>query len=239
MSFHDLKLNKYNLTFEYRDNTPPSTPERVRAAAQQYERDQRVMDSPEQRRIPHPPPPFPMVPPMVPPPIPQFSHLPANLQQQLAALPPLNPVRGGRGRGRGRGRGAPVVPASAPAFALAPAFELAPAPAPVPVPIPAPVPAPSTTHYQHLPPHLAQQLATLPSLPQLPQRGRVRRSNNRNTPAPLLFEEIAVQHAALPHVCFSFFLSFNIKLIYLNHLDCSSTTSTITTTTTTCSSTIC
>ena len=130
---------------------------------------------------------------MVPPPIPQFTHLPANLAQQFVALPPLNPVRQ---RGRGRGRGTPIVPDPAPAFALAPAFELAPAPAPAP--------APATTHYQHLPANLAQQLAALPALPQIPQRGRVTR--NIPAPAPALapapFEEIMAQYAALPPVCF-------------------------------------
>ena len=118
---------------------------------------------------------------MVPPPIPQFTHLPANLAQQFAALPPLNPVRQ-----RGRGRGATIIPAPAPVLPLAPAFELAPAPAP----------GPSTTRYQHLPANLAQQLADLPALP---QRGRIRR--NTPAPAPVPFEEIMAQYAALPPVC--------------------------------------
>ena len=59
-----------------------------------------------------------------------------------------------------------------------------------------------------------------------------RHDNPAPAPAPVHFEEIAVQYAALPHVCFFF---FNIKLIYFNHLDCSSATSTITST---CSSAI-
>ena len=105
--------------------------------------------------------------------------------QQLTALPPLNPV--GQRR-RGRGRGAPIVPDPAPAFALAPAFELAPAPAP----------APSITHYQHLPAHLAQQLAALPALP---QRGRIQRNTLAPAPAPAPFPEIMAQYAALPPVC--------------------------------------
>jgi hypothetical protein len=151
----DLLLNKY------RDQTPPSTPQRVQEAARQNERDQRVLDSPEQRRIPQDPPP-----------IPRFTHLPANLAQQLAELPPL--------RQRGRRRQAPdsIVPAPvpAPAFALAPAFTPAPAPAPY--------------HYEHLPDHLAQQLAALPSFP---QRGRIRRGYSRNIPV-------------LPHVCFFIFI---------------------------------
>jgi hypothetical protein len=123
---------------------------------------------------------------MIPPPIPQFSNLPANLAQQLAALPPLNPVGQSR-RGRGRERQASNVPA--PALELAPAFEFAPAP------------AAATRHYLNLPPNLAQQLAELPPLP---QRGRVRRNISAPTPAPapVQFEEIMAQYAALPPVCF-------------------------------------
>jgi hypothetical protein len=162
---HQIFYMMWFLIFNYRDNnTPPSTPERVRAAAQQNEREQRVLDSPEHHRTPHhiritrnnn----------QIPPALPQFTYLPANLAEQFAALPPLNPV-GQRGRGRGRGRQAP-----APAFGLAPAFQLAPAAAPA-APA-APAPAPATLNYQYLPAHLAQQLAALPSLP---QRGRVRRN---------------------------------------------------------------
>ena len=37
----------------YRDQTPPTTPERVRSEAQQTERDQRVLESPECHRTPH------------------------------------------------------------------------------------------------------------------------------------------------------------------------------------------
>jgi hypothetical protein len=193
------------LIFNYRDNTPPTTPQRVIATAQQAERDQRVLESPEIHRTPHhvritrlgplnPPPPFDnIIPPAVPPPNPQFPHLPPNLLQQLAALPPLNPVRQ---RGRGRGRQAPIVPV--PAFALAPAFELAPAA------------AASTTHYQNLRDDLAQRLAELPSLPQIPQRGRSRRNIPAPAvaPAPLPFEEIAVQYNALPPVCIFFTIIF-------------------------------
>jgi hypothetical protein len=183
------------LIINYRDNTPPSTPEHVRAAAQQNERDQRVLDSPEHRTSHHvcmtrlgPPIPDTVIPPVIPPAIPQFSNLPANLAQQLADLPPLNPVRQrGRGRGRGRGRQAPIVPEPEPAaFGLAPAFELAPAP------------AASTTNYPHLPGPLGQQLAQLPPL--LPPRGRVRR--NIPAPAPPPFEEIMARYAALPPVCY-------------------------------------
>ena len=68
----------------YSDNqTPPTTPERVRTAAQQEERDQRVMGSPEQCRIPgqQPPPP--------PPPAPasiattSYNNLPPGLVRQF------------------------------------------------------------------------------------------------------------------------------------------------------------
>jgi hypothetical protein len=143
---------------------------------------------------PIPPPLFPaIIPPVVPQPIPQFNNLPVNLAQQLAALPPLNPVRQ-RGRGIG-GRQAPMVPVSA--LALAPAFELAPAV------------APATTRYQNLPNDLAQRLAELPSLPQIPQRGRGRRNIPAPAPlAPLPFEEIAVQYNALPPVCIIFTITF-------------------------------
>ena len=37
----------------YRDQTPPTTPEHVQSEAQQIERDQRVMESPEHHRTPH------------------------------------------------------------------------------------------------------------------------------------------------------------------------------------------
>lgn len=57
-----------------RNQTPPTTPERVRTAAQQNERIQRVLDSPENRRIPSG----------------RYSHLPVDLAQQLAALQPLH-----------------------------------------------------------------------------------------------------------------------------------------------------
>jgi len=166
----------------YRDQTPPSTPERVRDAAQRddHERRQRVMESPQNRRVPEP--------------VPvdndlldrQFNYpRPVDLAQMVANLPPLNPVVR-----RGRGRQAPVDPAPA----LGPAFDLGPPFAPAPAPAPA--------QYQYINANLVQQVAALPPLQQR-GRGRGRRGHN---PAPALapmnFEEIAVQYAALPPVCF-------------------------------------
>jgi hypothetical protein len=192
-----------------RDPTPPTTPERFRNVAQQNERDQRVLDSPEHHRTPHhvriarlgvsvppvPPPVF-MPPPIVPPPVPVYSHLPAHLAQQYAALPPLNP-----------GRQASVAPVPAPQ--LAPAF----------VPAPAPV-----MRYQHLPADLAQRVAALPPLIQ-PGRGRGRgRGNNPTVPPPMSFAEIAAQRAALQPVCFILLLYLiyfinNSQLRSFHHLD--------------------
>ena len=173
-----------------RDQTPPTTPERVRNAAQRSEHDQRVLESPEYHRTPHnvriarsgasvppvPPPAF------MPPPAPVYSHLPPHLAQQYAALPPLHPRRQ-----------ASVAPLPVPQ--LAPAF----------VPVPAPV-----MGYQHLPANLAQQLAALPPLIQHGRgRGRGRgRGNNTTVPAaaPLPFAEIAARYAALQPVCIFDFL---------------------------------
>ena len=99
---------------DYRDQTPPSTPStpqlfRDREAGLQNERDQRVLDSPENRRVPeHLPLPVnndPVVPPLHP----QYHYLPANLAEQWANLQPLIPV------GQRRRRQAPDVPAPAPA----------------------------------------------------------------------------------------------------------------------------
>jgi len=101
-------LNLINF-WRYRNQTPPTTPQRVRSSAQQDERDQRFLDSPVRHRTPHhvrmaqlgaavPPIPAPVfvAPPVVPPPAPLYRHLPAHLAQQLAALPPMNPVYQGR-----------------------------------------------------------------------------------------------------------------------------------------------
>jgi len=121
------------------DQTPPNTPRRNQALARQAERDDRILDSPQHHRTPHhirterlahdhpvPPPIFhapnniplvagpvqhdnPFNANYVPPPV--YQHLPQDLAQRYAALPPLRPVRGrGRGHGRGRGRGHIPVP---------------------------------------------------------------------------------------------------------------------------------
>ena len=181
---------------DYRDPTPPTTPEHFRNAAQQNEHDQRVLDSPEHHRTPHhvriarlgvsvPPPVFmpPAIVPPPPPPPPIYSHLPAHLAQQYAALPDLYPS---------------VAPVLAPAF----------------------VPAPA--HYSHLPADLAQRVAALPPLMECGRgrgRGRTRgrgRGNDTTVPAPLPFSEIAAQYAALPSVSF-FFGKFEIELTFFHH----------------------
>ena len=190
--------------------------------AQQNERDQRVLESPEYHRTPHHvqiarlgasvPPVPPLVftlPPDVPPPAPVYSHLPAHLAQQYAALPPLYPRRQ-----------ASVAPA--PALQLAPPFVPAPAPAPV-------------TRYQHLPPHLAQQLAALPPLIQH-GRGRGRgRGNNPTAPAPapapaparLTYAQIVARYDALQPVCFILLLYLKFVLLIIHFLGLSTTTTSI------------
>ena len=69
--------------------TPPTSPQRIQHAARHQERNQRLMGSPEQRRTPTAPAPLPL---------PTFnrqiySHLSADLAAQVAALPPLIPLR--------------------------------------------------------------------------------------------------------------------------------------------------
>ena len=102
------------------DHAHMNTP---RSNARRNERDARTLDTPERRRIPAgprldlPPQPFPLpvaALPVGPPqfndpfqnnyaPAPVYHHLPVNLAQAAANLPPLLPARG-RGRGRPRGR---------------------------------------------------------------------------------------------------------------------------------------
>ena len=167
------------LLINYRDPTPPSTPEHVRDAGRQddHEECERLMESPQNCRVPDP--------------LPvnqQFNYLhPANLAQMRDNLPPLIPV-GQRGRWR--------QPPAAPAFVLAPA------------------PAPDPPLYQYISADLAQQVAALPPLQQR-GRGRGRRCDNpAPAPAPVNFEEIAVQYAALPHVCFFLkYFFYNAKVI--------------------------
>jgi hypothetical protein len=99
-----------------RPETPPNTPQRARAAARQNERDNRNLDSPQHRRIPHHADP-PQIPPLqynnlpIPQPLPfpgntvvpddpfalppppvhlngqQYQHLPQHLAQQIQNLP--------------------------------------------------------------------------------------------------------------------------------------------------------
>ena len=94
------------------DDTTLNTP---RSNARRTERDTRILDSPERRRIPGPqfpplPQPFPLLAPSVGPlqfndpfqnnyasgPLPVYRHLPANLAQAVAQLLPLRPVNRGR-----------------------------------------------------------------------------------------------------------------------------------------------
>jgi hypothetical protein len=211
-----------NLIIGCRD---PTTPERFRSGAQRNERDQRVLESPEHRRIPHhvqiaqsgvsaPPihPPIFMPPAIVPPPAPVYQNLPSHLAQQYADLPDLYPRRQAS-------VAPPPVPQLAPAFVPVPGpgpYRNRPAnlaqrlaalpPAPVPQLAPAFLPTPGPGQYQNLPAHLAQQLAALPPLI---QRGRGRgrgRGYNAIVVAPLPYAEIAAQYAALPPVCVMFYL---------------------------------
>lgn len=70
-----------------------------RSMRRHQERNQRLLESPQNRRVPAPafipPPPF-ILPEQIAP-VNQYPHLPAHLAQQLANLPPLQPV-GRRGR---------------------------------------------------------------------------------------------------------------------------------------------
>jgi hypothetical protein len=186
------------LSFEYRAETPPNTPQRARAAARQNERENRTLDSPQRHRTPHQPlhpqieplqfhnAPIPQIPPLPQNPIPlddpfaqpapvhfngqQYHHLPPELAQRLQNLNAL-PATTGRGRGHGRGHGN-APPVSVNLFFLF-FFMLNDDYPP---------------QYNHLPPNLAQQYAAL--LPLQPVRGRGR---GRGYVPPL------------PPVCFFYF----------------------------------
>jgi hypothetical protein len=75
--------------------TPLTSPQRHQHAGRHQERLERVVGSPEQRRVPAPPPlTFSISAPMPGPSVPVagpsvYRHLPAHLAAQLAALPPL------------------------------------------------------------------------------------------------------------------------------------------------------
>ena len=103
------------------NETPPTTPERTRTAAQQEERNQRIMNSPEQHRIPDrsfPPAPVYVPPPPAPAPAPiattSYNNLPPDLAQQLANLPDF-PKPGRHGRPRKNIHAPALAPAPAPA----------------------------------------------------------------------------------------------------------------------------
>lgn len=153
-----------------RPETPPNTPQRVRIAHQQNERNARVLDSPQQQRVPRV--------------TPGAIHFPNQQPANLNAGPIPFAL--------GPGNAAPInVPAAVPNIPMpAPAVPL-----PVPVPnIPAHIPAPVPNvpddpfapipgnvqvqfggiQYNHLPAALAQQMAAIP--PALPpaRRGRGR-----------------------------------------------------------------
>ena len=107
--------------FRLRPETPPNTPQRARIAAQQHERNNRILDSPQRHRTPHIAPlrfnnaplPLPLpntnIPddPFAPAPGPvhfngqQYNNLPPHLAQQLQNLPALH-LPPARGRGHSR-----------------------------------------------------------------------------------------------------------------------------------------
>jgi hypothetical protein len=78
--FYLFSKIKINIDLMYRPETPPNTPQRVRAAARQNERNNRTLDSPQHHRTPHQP-----VQPHIPPlqfggiPLPQHPPLPGNM----------------------------------------------------------------------------------------------------------------------------------------------------------------
>jgi len=192
-----------------RPETPPNTPQRVRIAAQQAERDSRVLDSPEHRHLSEPhssriaPPRFHL--PNIPAPLPAgpsnnvdpfaapgqsavlngqtYNNLPAGLAAQVAAVAAMAPMPALRQR---RGRRAAENPAPPP-------------------PVPLPVRAPPVPVYHHLPNALAAQLAALNAMP-APQPLR----NYHPAPAPAppppvqtyahLPGGLAAQVAALPEM---------------------------------------
>jgi hypothetical protein len=126
ISFLLIFLKKTSFFF-LRAETPPNTPQRARTAAQQLERSNRTLDSPQRHRTPHQPTP-PLIPPLnfnVPPPPPvvipgddpfalpapapepvrfnghQYQHLPQHLAEALQNLAPVPAPPQRRGRGRG------------------------------------------------------------------------------------------------------------------------------------------
>ena len=149
-------------------STPPTSPQRAQHAAHHEERRQRTLSSPEahQRRVPAVPPAgttssvtFNGI---------TYSHLPSNLAERLAALPPLPLTT----RQCSTALAGPSTALAGPSTALASAFTLArPSSA---------LAGPSISSYPSLPDNLARQLAALPPLP------RPIRQYNRNMPPPPL-----------------------------------------------------
>ena len=172
------------IPFNIRPETPPNTPQRVHIAAQQSERDSRVLDSPEHRHLsePHssriPPPRLNL--PNIPAPLPAvpnssvdsfaapgqpavyngqtYNHLPPELAARMAAMAAM-PTAPARRQRRNNQTPAPPLP---------PIQPVAPPPPPLQV-------------YHNLPANLAAQLAALPAMPMhAPQR----RQNQQVDPAP-------------------------------------------------------
>jgi len=199
--FFFLSFYQTHFSLNIRPETPPNTPQRVRIAAQQAERDSRVLESPEHRRLsePHssciPPPrfnlpdisaPLPAVPnssvdPFAAPGQPTvyngqaYNNLPAGLAAQVAALGAMAPMPALCQR---RGRRAPEN--SAP-----------------PPPVQLPAPAPPVPLYHHLPNELAAQVATVGAMP-IPQLFRNHQAPPNPAPPPPPPQEAAVQ--MYPHL---------------------------------------
>jgi len=188
-----------------RPETPPNTPQRARIAAQQSERDRRVLDSPEHRRLsePHnnriPPPrlnlpnipgPFPAVSnnnadPFVAPGQPTvyngqtYNHLPPDLAARMAAMPAM-PARRQR-------RNFQTI--QNPAVSLPSIQPVAPPPPPPQV-------------YHNLPADLAAQLAGLPAM-RVPQQYQNRQATPPPPPIQVynhLPHELATQMVYLPAI---------------------------------------
>ena len=128
---------------------PPTSPQHSQHTARQLERSRREMQSPDGRRTP-------VAPPL---PDPRYPDLPAHLQAQLAALPPL-PVPTVRQRGRGR-RVDTQHHTAAP-------------------PLP-------NQHYDNLPANLAAQYAALPPFP-VPHRRQSHHSHSTAVPPSVSFD---------------------------------------------------
>ena len=82
---------------------------------------------------------------------------------------------------------------------------------PPPPPAPAPI---ATTHYDNLPPDLAQKLAELPDFPKPGRHGGCRKTipapgpGPAPAPAPMSFAQLTAQYAALQPVCLICYLLY-------------------------------